>query len=100
MISPMTYIRYKGAAPYLKARHNLEPLCGVWFGVAINQVVTGSTSTHLDFGDFEDSGYNCVVPWGRYNGGGLVLWQLETMYHGRNYRRQKILIEKRASYAL
>ena len=74
MISPMTYIRYRGAAPYLKARHNLEPLCGVWFGVAINQVVTGSTGTHLDFGD---SGYNCVVPWGRYNGGGLVLWQLE-----------------------
>jgi hypothetical protein len=73
-ISPMTYVRYKGAEPYLQARHNLHPLCGVWFGVAINQVVTGSTGTHLDFGD---SGYNCVVPWGRYNGGGLVLWQLE-----------------------
>ena len=42
--------------------------------MAINQVVTGSTGTHLDF---EDSGYNYVVPWGRYNGGGLVLWQLE-----------------------
>ena len=74
MISPMTYIRYKGAAPYLKARHNLEPLCGVWFRVAINQVVTGSTGTHMDFGNL---GYNCVVPWGQYNGGGLVLWQLE-----------------------
>ena len=59
MISPMTYIRYRGAAPYLKARHNLEPLCGIWFGVAINQLVTGSTGTHLDFGDW---GYNCVVP--------------------------------------
>jgi hypothetical protein len=59
MISLMTYIRYREAAPYLKAQHNLEPLCGVWFGVVINQVVTGSTGTHLDFGD---SGYNCVVP--------------------------------------
>jgi hypothetical protein len=29
MISLMTYIRYRGATPYLKARHNLEPLCGV-----------------------------------------------------------------------
>jgi hypothetical protein len=74
MISPMTYVRYRGAQPYLKARHNLHPLCGIWFGVAINQLVTGSTGTHLDFGDW---GYNCVVPWGQYTGGGLVLWQLE-----------------------
>ena len=37
-------------------------------------MVTSSTSTHLDF---RDSGYNCIVPWGRYNGEGLVLWQLE-----------------------
>ena len=73
MISPMTYVRYRGAQPYLQTL-DLQPLCGDWFGVAINQVVTGSTSTHLDFGD---SGYNCVVPWGEYNGGGLVLWQLE-----------------------
>jgi hypothetical protein len=61
MISLITYIRYRGVAPYLKARHNLELLYGIWFGVAINQVVTGSNSTHLDFGDL---GYNCVVPWG------------------------------------
>ena len=74
MISPMTYVRYRGAQPYLQALHNLQPLCGIWFGVVINQVVTGSTGTHLDFSDL---GYNCVVPWGEYNGGGLVLWQLE-----------------------
>jgi hypothetical protein len=74
MISPMTYMRYRGAQPYLQTLHNLQPLCGIWFGVAINEAVTGSTGTHLDFGD---SGYNCVVPWGEYNGGGLVLWQLK-----------------------
>ena len=74
MISPMTYVRYGGARPYLKARHKLKPLCGIWFGVAINEEVTGSTGTHLDFGD---SGFNCVVPWGEYTGGGLVLWQLK-----------------------
>src|SRR6266436_6181927 len=65
MISPMTYVRYGGARPYLQARHNLKPLCGIWFGVAINEQVTGSTGTHLDF---SDSGYNCVVPWGKYKG--------------------------------
>jgi hypothetical protein len=74
MISPMTYVRYRGAQPYLQALHNLQPLCGIWFGVAINEAVTRSTGTHLDFGD---SGFNCVVPWGEYNGGGLVLWQLK-----------------------
>jgi hypothetical protein len=42
--------------------------------VAVNQAVTGSTSSHLDFGD---SGYNCIVPWVEYTRGGLVLWQLE-----------------------
>ena len=42
--------------------------------MAINEAVTGSTGTHLDFGD---SGFNCVVPWGEYKGGGLVLWQLK-----------------------
>ena len=74
MISPMTYVRYRGARHYLQARHNLQPLCGIWFGVAINEAVTGSTGTHLDF---NDSGYNCVVPWGEYKGGALVLWQLK-----------------------
>jgi hypothetical protein len=58
-ISPMTYMRYGGARHYLQARHNLQPLCGIWFGVAINEAVTSSTSTYLDF---NDSGYNCVVP--------------------------------------
>jgi hypothetical protein len=60
-ISLMTYIRYKEAEPYLQAHYNLYPLCGILFGVVINQVVTNSTGTYLDFGD---SGYNYVVPWG------------------------------------
>jgi hypothetical protein len=55
MISPMTYVRFRGVRPYLKAHCNLQPLCGIWFGVVINEVVTGSTGTHLDF---SDSGFN------------------------------------------
>ena len=74
MISPITYVRYGGARHYLQAHYNLQPLCGIWFGVAINEAVTGSTGTHLDFNDL---GYNCVVPWGEYKGGVLVLWQLK-----------------------
>ena len=59
MISPMTYVRYRGAWPYLQAHYNLRLLCGIWFGVVINEAVTSSTSTHLDF---DDSEFNCVVP--------------------------------------
>ena len=66
----MTYVKYRGAQPYLQALHNLQLLCNIWFGVAINEVITSSTDTHLDFGD---SGFNCIVPWGEYKGGGLVL---------------------------
>jgi hypothetical protein len=74
MISPKTYARYGSVKPYLEKEVNLKPLCGVWFGAAINEEVTGSTSTHLDWGDH---GFNCVVPWGEYEGGGLVLWPLK-----------------------
>ena len=59
IISLMTYVRYGGVRPYLQAHHNLQLLCSIWFRVVINEVVTSSTSTHLDFGD---SGFNCVVP--------------------------------------
>ena len=56
----------------MKKKH--KPLCGVWYGVAINQDVTGDTKIHQDWGDH---GYNCVVPWGEYEGSCLVLWQLK-----------------------
>jgi hypothetical protein len=74
MISPMTYLRYGGVRLYLQACHNLQPLCGIWFGVAINEEITGSTGTHLDFNDL---GYNCVISWREYKEGVLVLWQLK-----------------------
>ena len=74
IISLMTYVRYRGAQPYLQAFHNLQLLCGIQFRVAINEAVTGNTGTHLDF---SDSGFNCIVPWGEYKGGGLVLQQLK-----------------------
>ncbi|KAI9776765.1 MAG: hypothetical protein M1816_005091 [Peltula sp. TS41687] len=72
MISPMNYARYAGTKPVLE-KLDLEPLCGVWYGAAINQETRGASGTHQDWGDF---GLNCVIPWGEYQGGGLVLWQL------------------------
>jgi hypothetical protein len=57
MISPMTYVKYGGARSYLQAHHNLKLLYGIWFRVVINEQVTSSTSTHLDFSDL---GFNCV----------------------------------------
>jgi hypothetical protein len=59
MISLIIYIRYKGAQLYLQTLHNLQLLCGIWFGVAINEMVTGNTGTYLNF---SNSGFNCVVP--------------------------------------
>jgi hypothetical protein len=45
MISPETYARYGGVRRHLEEA-GLEPLCGIWFGVAVNQGVTGDTRTH------------------------------------------------------
>jgi hypothetical protein len=61
MINLITYVRYRGAQPYLQALYNLWPLCAIWFRVVINKVITSSTGTHLDFGNL---GFNCLVPWG------------------------------------
>jgi hypothetical protein len=71
MISLITYMRYGGVRSYLQACHNLKLLYGIWFGVAINKQVTSNTNTHLDFNNLE---FNCVVPWGEYKGGSLMLW--------------------------
>ena len=48
IISPNIYARYSNVRPYLEKEVKLKPLCGVWFGAAINEEITGSTSTHLD----------------------------------------------------
>ena len=74
MISLKVYARYAKVKPYLEKESDLKPLCGVWFGYTINKEVTGSTSTHLDWGNY---GFNCIVPWGEYEEGGLILWPLK-----------------------
>jgi hypothetical protein len=59
MISLIVYARYASIKPYLEKEMKLKPLCGAWFRAAINEEVTGSTSTHLDWADHS---FNCVMP--------------------------------------
>ena len=77
-IDPYMYVKFNSVRKYLPA--NTQPLCGAWFGVAINQGQTDETSIHQDWGDYY-RGYNTVVPWGDYTDGQLILWQLKVMYH-------------------
>lgn len=41
--------------------------------------MTGDSGIHQDWGDY-CRGFNCVVPWGDYTGGGLVLYQAGIVY--------------------
>ena len=49
----------------------------IWFALGGDASLVVRVVTVRVVTDFGNLGYNCVVPWGRYNGGGLVLWQLE-----------------------
>jgi hypothetical protein len=69
LFNPDVYARFASVKEYLSSK-GLKPLCGIWFGAAINEGVTESTKTHIDWGDYS---YNCVVPWGEYTSGELVL---------------------------
>lgn len=54
----------------------LKPVAGIWHTVAINSNQVGNSSyKHQDWKDNKAS-YNCLVPWGSWGGGDLVLWPL------------------------
>jgi hypothetical protein len=77
LINPECYVKFRSIQPYLPAE--LQPLCGVFPGLAINQAMTGDSGIHQDWGDYY-RGFNCVVPWGNFTGGGLVLYQAGIVY--------------------
>ena len=57
-------------------KHNhLQKVAGIWSGLAINQNQTNSDGTHRDKRDTK-RGFNCVVPYGKWEGGYLLLWEL------------------------
>ena len=77
LINPECYVKFRGIQSYLPA--DMQPLCGIFPGLAINQGMTGDSGIHQDWGDYY-RGFNCVVPWGDFTGGGLVLYQAGIVY--------------------
>jgi hypothetical protein len=75
VIDPHMYARYTQVRRYLP--RGVEPLAGAWHGIAVNlgQDDLVGVKTHQDWND-KRYGYNCVLPFGDYTGGALVLWQL------------------------
>ena len=57
--------------------HPLKPVAGVWHALAINSNQVGNSSNkHVDWKDAKTS-YNCIIPWGAWGGGDIVLWPLK-----------------------
>ena len=57
-------------------KHNhLQKVAGIWSGLAINQNQTNSGEVHRDERDAK-RGFNCVVPYGEWEGGDLLLWEI------------------------
>jgi hypothetical protein len=54
------------------------PLCGAWFGYAINQGQTSSGKPYIDNNDYHYC-YNVVMAWGDFTSSKLLLWNV-----GRN----------------
>ena len=52
---------------------DLKPLCGAWFGCAINQNQTQDGKPHLDHSDYA-FGYNVIIGWGNFTLSRLLLW--------------------------
>lgn len=76
LISPQCHTRYRHLQRRIEAV-GLRCLAGVWPGLNLNQRQTASqgVSVHKDFLDLP-SGMNVVVPFGRWSGGDVVLWQV------------------------
>ncbi|KAF8444359.1 hypothetical protein BGX38DRAFT_1197216 [Terfezia claveryi] len=53
----------------------LQKVGGLWAGLAINQDQRGSGTPHKDQEDTGE-GYNCIVPFGNWHGGDLLLWEI------------------------
>ena len=72
-INPRMYAKFKSISDTLPS--HLKPLCGAWFGCAINQNQTTDGEPHIDKSDYH-FGYNVVTGWGDFTST-LLLWQIE-----------------------
>ena len=53
----------------------IQKVGGIWHGIAINQNQSTSGTAHRDLRDTKD-GFNCVIPYGDWEGGDLLLWEI------------------------
>jgi len=80
MLDPHMYVKFTSIDKYLPDGYNR--MAGAWHGVAINEYMRPQETrgdTHINWQDFP-RGYNCVVPWGTFTGGAVVLWQAKVIY--------------------
>lgn len=74
-IVPQEYGRVVMAGNRISIKLGLKPLFKGWFGAAIHQNMTGKHASGLHL-DGKDYSLSCLIPWGEFKGGNLVLVQL------------------------
>ena len=47
-----------------------------WQGLAVNEGQTKSGKPHKDYADAKEA-FNCVIPYGDWQGGKIILWDLK-----------------------
>ena len=72
---PQEHARAVNAAKKIKKEFGIEPLFLGWYGAAVIQGMNGEEASEVHR-DMKDYGLSCVVPFGDYDGGDLVLVQL------------------------
>ncbi len=74
-MAPQEHARGLVAAEKIKKEFGIEPLFQGWFGAAIVQGMSGEEASEMHR-DMRDYGLTCLVPFGEFSGGDLVLVQL------------------------
>ncbi len=75
LLEPHEHARALGVAEKMKEKFGIGPGFKGWFGGAVVQGMTGEEASEVHR-DRKDFGLTCLVPWGQYTGGNLVLVQL------------------------
>lgn len=77
VVAPDTWMKFHALRRALP--RGITPLCNAWLGCAVKQRVDdvhGTVGTQQDYND-DPKGFKCVVAFGDYEGGDLLLWQLK-----------------------
>jgi len=83
MVDPTQYVHCRNGFQELWDKEKgpdgnpLKPIGGIWHTLALNMgQVRDASKVHLDWKD-NKSTFNCVVPWGSWKGGDMILWPLK-----------------------